>query len=187
MRLTLFTSTILRDGCLFDMETSRPASLHTKLVIYVISIFFLSCSSTHSISDTEKGYQIKNLINSRSYQFKARFVTPLGGKQIALTSEYLMQVSPERIDADLPYFGEAYSAPIGPGESGVNFSSTNFRYDIEDTRNGWTITIEPEDTRDVRKLALSVTQSGAATLQVFSNYKQLISYSGTVIRKPDGR
>ncbi|HEY1023628.1 MAG TPA: DUF4251 domain-containing protein [Sphingobacteriaceae bacterium] len=154
------------------------------LVIALCTWIFTACSSSQPVDDTRAGVQVKDLLKSKNYQFKAHYATPQGGRQILLTTDYFLRVSGTRVEAVLPYFGEAYSAPIGPGEAGVNFTSSNFSYDIEENKNRWTIIIGPRDTRDVQKLTLTVTGSGRASLHVNSNYKQAITYSGSIMKAP---
>jgi hypothetical protein len=76
---------------------------------------------------------------------------------------------------------------MGADETGIKFNSSDFDYEIQPKRNGWHIQVKPNDSREVRVLNLRVTASGEATLQVTSNFKQSISYSGEIIKVSDRR
>ena len=123
----------------------------------------------------------QDLVRSKSFRFVAQSAMPLRGRTIQLTSQYFMKVMPDTIICDLPYYGRAYSAPIDPTEGGINFTSTDFDYDVANRKKGgWDITIKPKDTRDVRQLTLTVSENGYGTLIALSNNRQQISYYGQI-------
>lgn len=123
---------------------------------------------------------VEKMVNSRDFVFKAQTVVPTGAVSRVLTSEYDLKVMGDSVNSYLPYFGRAYQAPF-PGESGIQFSTTHFKYKAsERKKGGWHITIEPEDTRNVREMDLTVYDNGNAYLQVLSNYRQPISFNGYI-------
>ena len=125
--------------------------------------------------------EIANLIQSKSFVFVANTAFPLGGRTINLTSLYNVRLSADTVVSDLPYFGRAFVAPINPSEGGIHFTSTKFSYDIKERKKGgWNITILPNDTKDVRQMYMTVSEEGYASLQVTSNNRQNISYSGYI-------
>jgi len=125
--------------------------------------------------------QIENMIQSKNYVFIARSALPMRGRNINLTSIYDLKVSGDTVISDLPYFGRAYSAPINPAEGGIHFTSNDFTYNLtERKKGGWDITILPKDTRDVRQMFLTVSESGYASLQLTSNNRQAISFNGYI-------
>jgi hypothetical protein len=125
------------------------------------------------------------LIDAKTYIFNANTAMPMRGNSIPLTSYYTLQVGPDTIISDLPYFGRAFSAPINPSEGGIKFISTNFKYETEEGKNGrYEIFIVPKDDKDARQLRLSVSENGYATLSVSSNNKDNISFYGTVTEVP---
>ena len=131
----------------------------------------------------EKGKALKDLLDSRHFTFKARTMMPTGRGARQLTSDYDLTIKGDTVVAYLPYFGRAY-APVLPGEGGIDFTSTHFTYKIREKKDEWLVTIQPKDTRDVRQLYLTIQDNGYAQLQVNSNNRQPISYSGQ-IEKPD--
>jgi hypothetical protein len=155
-----------------------------KRLSYLMFLTFLS--GTFSCTSQKAGVTgsspVEGLINSQNYMFKADFATPMGGRQILITGPYDLRITKESVVANLPYFGVSQRAPMGSDESGIKFSSTDFTHVVQPKKNGWQIQIKPNDNREVRMLNLRVTTSGRATLQVSSNYKQSISYSGQIIK-----
>ncbi|HEX8278408.1 MAG TPA: DUF4251 domain-containing protein [Segetibacter sp.] len=125
--------------------------------------------------------QIQDFINSKNYVFVAQTALPIGGRAINLTSPYEVRVSGDTVASDLPYFGRAFVAPMNPSEGGIHFTSTNFNYKVKGRKKGgWDIAILPKDSKDVRQMLLTVSESGYGTLQVVSNNRQQISYNGYV-------
>ncbi len=160
------------------MKMNRDRFVALKLFAFAFMILLSSCAIRR---DAGADPQIKNLIESGNFKFDAQFATPMGGRQIQLTGPYELVISENSINSHLPYYGVAYRAPIGSDESGIKFTSGDFGYNVTPRKSGWNIQIRPNDQQDVRALSLRVTASGVATLQVTSNYRQSISYSGRIV------
>ena len=128
----------------------------------------------------EKPAKVKSMIESKNFVFVAQSVMPMSGPVRQLTSEYDMKVTNNTLDTYLPYFGRAYQAPLDPTKGGIEFKSKDFTFDTKTKKKGWDIVIHPKDNRDVRELYLSVSRDGYATLEVTSNDRQAIRYTGYV-------
>jgi hypothetical protein len=160
---------------LFKMKT---AYIFSGWVLCIL-IAAASCVSSSSAQENDK--DIKALIDAKRYVFIAQSATPTGGRLVQLTSSYDLKIRPDSIISYLPYYGRAYSAPIDPNQGGIQFTSTDFEYTQTDRKKGgWNIVIKPKDIRDPRQLSLTVSTAGYATLQVLSNDRQAISFSGYV-------
>ncbi len=135
--------------------------------------------------DSSKIAKIKELIENQHYTFMAQSVTPLSGRLRQLTSDYDLQVSKDVIVSHLPYFGRAYSAPMNPSDGGIQFTSKDFEYTVTNKKKGgWDVNIKYKDTQDVKQMQLSIFDNGTSSLQVISNNRQSISFSG-YITSPD--
>src|ERR1043165_2815237 len=92
---------------------------------------------------------LKNLLTSKNFIFKAQSAWPLQGTVVQLNAGYDMRVLPDSINTYLPYFGRAYT-PSFNSEGGISFTSKKFDYIIKEmSKGGWEITIKPSDTKDV--------------------------------------
>ncbi|MFI5129541.1 MAG: DUF4251 domain-containing protein [Chitinophagales bacterium] len=124
--------------------------------------------------------EIKRIVESQSYVFKAQMANPQGAMSRQLTSEYDLTVTKETVVSFLPYFGRAYVAPANPAEGGIKFSSSKFDYKQSHKGKSWRITISPKDAPDVQQLYMDIFDNGRATLQVISTNRQTISFNGYV-------
>jgi Domain of unknown function (DUF4251) len=123
---------------------------------------------------------IKRIVESRKYIFKAQVAYPATGQSRQLTSDYDLSVSPNAVTSYLPYFGEAYIAPIDPTDGGLKFTSTSFEYNAIKKEKNWEIMIRPKDARDVQQFNLTIFDNGNANLDVTNARRQSISYSGYI-------
>jgi hypothetical protein len=159
----------------------------TKIYLSLLLLLIAIAGNVQTISAQSKMEKkaakiaaIKNLVDSQAFVFYAESVTPMSGRLRNLTSEYTLDISKDKIISDLPYFGRAYSAPIGT-DGGIKFSSVNFEYSIKDRKKGgWDIVIKPKDASDVQVCNLTVFDEGSASLQVTSTNRQPISFSGNI-------
>lgn len=151
------------------------------LVGIVISLVVFSCKSTEpSLEKQQQMARLKENIEKRNYTFIATSAIPLGFRQIDLTSEYTLEVKNDTIKCRLPYFGTSYVAPLDPNQIGINFTSTDFDYQIKEKKNTWEITITLNDNKDIRKLFLTAGNTGFASLSVQPAMRQVISFNGTI-------
>jgi hypothetical protein len=128
--------------------------------------------------------EVAGAINSKNFVFKANTALPLRGRTIQLTSDYTLTVRNDSVIVFLPYFGRAYTAPIDPTKSALDFTSTDFGYKSDQNKKGnWQIEIEPKDAGDVRQLFLSISKGGYGSLQVTSNNRQSITFNGYIVTK----
>lgn len=128
-----------------------------------------------------KAADIKTIIESQNYVFKATMVYPQGGRSRHLTDEYDLTVTKEKVVSYLPYFGKSYSSSYGSSDGGIKFTSSKFDYKPEKTSKNWEITIKPKDAHDVQELFLTVFDNGSAKLRVTSTNRQGISFDGHVV------
>ena len=146
--------------------------------LFILSILTFSISTING-QDLDKA-TVKNLVDSKSFIFKAQTVLPMGGASRQLTPDYDLKLFGDSMVAYLPYFGRAYG-PINPNEGGIKFTSTDFEYNAKPKKKGgWEVSINPKDAKDVRQLFLSISSNGYASLQITSNNRQTISYHGYI-------
>jgi hypothetical protein len=133
----------------------------------------------------DKQVAVEKMITARNFVFKAQTVLPASPTiNRQLTSDYDVKVSPDTVISFLPYFGRAFTAPMDPTKGGIQFTSTKFEYtQTARKRGGWDIAIKPQDTQDARLLSFSISENGYASLQVISNNRQPITFSGYITEK----
>lgn len=129
--------------------------------------------------EPEQKDAVEHAISTQEYIFHARTALPQRGRSVFLDARYDVTVSKDSIVAYLPYFGRAYTAPIGRDQDGIQFTSTDFDYSVEKKRKRrWEIRIKPNDVQEVQELYLSVSKNGFGSLQVTSTNRQAISFNG---------
>lgn len=148
---------------------------------------FTGCKSTEMTAEQmAKAGVMAGKIETPRFTFSAINAQPTGGRTVNLTSAYEVKITPDTIQVYLPYFGRAYTAPIGNNEGGIRFTSTDFEYTSEKKRNGtYEITITPHDIENNNMLTglvmrLSAGVTGYGTLSVQSTNRQNISFYGTI-------
>ena len=152
-----------------------------KTLIPIMAIIFCisGCASKSAQGTGENLSSIQTALEDQRYIFKARTAIPSGGRNVQLTTDYNLTVLKDSVIAYLPYFGRAYSAPLPSARGGIQFTSTDFKYETRNRRNGVReINIKPNDAADVQQLILSLSRDGYGSLQVTSNNRQSITFNG---------
>jgi hypothetical protein len=148
------------------------------LPILFIFLFSFTHITFAQETDAEK---LQQAIESKTFEFVVHQASGMRGRTIQLTSGYTLDMNPEKVKADLPFFGRAYSATPGSTDGGIKFEFTDYAYKIKPRKKGgWDITIEPSEPNDVRFVYLTIQKTGNASLRITSNNKEGMSYSGVV-------
>lgn len=127
--------------------------------------------------------KIKYLISTEDFVFIAETVSPIKGNTRSLTPGYEMQVLGDSIIAHLPYIGADRSGPFSPSNIGIDFRTSDFTYKTVEKKSGWSIAIIPKDVKNANQISLNVSRKGYATLQVLSNYRESISFTGYITER----
>jgi hypothetical protein len=156
-----------------------------SLLMTTLLTFLYLCGKTQSQADQKKQEEyarLNTMVQSRQYRFDAQSATAKKGRTVQLSGGYGLSIKKDRLDAELPYYGRAYTTDYPPSNSngGIKFSSSDFSY-VADTvkKGGWDITIKPKNTK-VNTIYLTITTSGYCTVRVNSNDRDPISYYGVI-------
>ena len=153
-----------------------PGKTSGKIFIAAVALFM---SSAINAQPDKSG--VKTSVESKQFVFHAQTALPTSGRSRQLTSDYSLRVLPDTLVSNLPFYGRAYSVSYGSGDGGFNFTSTKFDYSASPgKKKGWDISIKPKDVTDFREFSLSLSDNGYGTLQVFSNNRQPISFTGYI-------
>lgn len=172
-----------------------------------LAVSFLTARAQETDKETKKEKKareaavFKDLLENKQFTFTAQQAYPMAGsaRDIAsipglnrggfpfngvawqLNGAYDVVVKQDTVICYLPYFGRAFVAPYGSSDTGIKFTSKDFDYSIKPQRkDGWYVTIKPNDVQGMQSLQFAVSSSGYTTLQVIDNNRQTISFNGVV-------
>lgn len=98
------------------------------------------------------------------------------------TDHYSVDIKTNNIQVNLPYYGRRFVGTMNPSDNGLNFETSNFNYQIKNTKKGgYIVTISPDDVKHVSKIFIEISKNGKGYLSVQPNDRTPISYSGYVI------
>jgi hypothetical protein len=102
---------------------------------------------------------------------------PLRGGSKHVTN-YSLSLKDGVLNSHLPYIGQAWRVPYGGGHA-LNFSAEIGGYDVVRTRNeGYEVRIYVKTDEDQHVYTLTVFDNGRASLDVQSQNRERISFSG---------
>lgn len=153
------------------------------LLAAILVSFALSQCATSQKAVKLTSNDVKNMVDSSRFVFVAERVIPLRGRTRYLTSSYDVTVKKDSLESYLPYFGRAYQAPVDPTKGGIQFTSSNFTYQVDAKGAGqWNVIIKPNDYRDIQQLYFNIFENGTANLNVVNTHKDPISFDGHIER-----
>lgn len=149
-----------------------------KLAILVLLYLSIAGLVQGQQTNTQK---LREAVNAKTFVFESRQASGMRGRMIQLDPGYTLDVSPEKVVANLPFFGRAYSSTPGQIDEGLKFELTEYDYAVKPRKKGgWDVSIKPIGTGDIRSVTLTIQTSGYASLRIISNSKDPMSYSGII-------
>ncbi|MBN7809643.1 DUF4251 domain-containing protein [Algoriphagus sp. H41] len=143
-------------------------------------LFCLSIMAAASAQQTDPE-KLQQAVDTKTFVFEGRQASGVRGRMIQLDPGYTLEVSPEKVTGNLPFFGRSYQGTPGSTDIGLKFDFSEFDYSVKPRKKGgWDITIEPKESSDVRSVFLTIQSKGNASLRVTSNSKEPMSYTGFI-------
>lgn len=164
--------------------------MKTKLFLFTGLLVFAGFVSAQNENRQSRAAameaKVKKAVDSGRFCLVMNQAQPMVGGLITLTAEYTLTMAQDSAIAFLPYFGRAYSAPMDPSEGGIKFSGPVMEKKVvfNEKKKGYEINFSVRTRDDVYRLYVNVWLNGTADINVISNNRQSISFSGD-IRLPD--
>lgn len=122
-----------------------------------------------------------SLINGGSYTFTAGKAHPQGFRTIDLTTNPgHLKVTPELVNASLPFFGRGYAGMAYGGDAGIKFDNKPGKYTLSKTKKGYLVVMEVSGKSETFNLTLDIFKNGSTTLTVLGTNRSAMSYKGTI-------
>lgn len=124
---------------------------------------------------------VRALLNSNNFEFVANTVFPLGQPPKNLVgSDYTITFSPKMVISNMPYYGRAYSTPMGR-DKGMRFKGAPEIFTVSTKGSPYSVQTTVTNEKDTYSISLEVEASGYATLGIATNNRQTITYHGEVV------
>ena len=162
----------------FIIKNTIPCIFFTVIVLFAAPWGWTQSSNESS----EEFTNIKELVSSKKYVFKADRMLPQSGASKMLTSTYTLKVTDTTAKAHLPYYGVAYSNVKYGGNGGVTFDGKMLEYsrEIKEKKERILVKFRIHGDNNLYMCSLNVTKSGSATLHIIPDNRQSISYWGDI-------
>lgn len=123
-------------------------------------------------------------LRQKHFEVTVDYVYPLTGTPRNLSYGYALKVKGDSVISYLPYFGRAYSIPYGGGK-GLDFTGKIKKYVVTHVKTDrWRVEFETDSGEDVLRYSVEVFDNGKAAIDVNSNNRESIRYSGEWLSEP---
>lgn len=131
----------------------------------------------------EKALEVKEMIEGGRFTVDVNRAVPMSGRAVNLTSSYSLELKGDSVVSFLPYYGRAYTAPYGGGNT-MDFKATVSEYDLSyDKKGAATLKFRTRTDNDTYAFSINVFPNGASTIRVTPVNKQGITYYGELAVK----
>jgi hypothetical protein len=126
--------------------------------------------------------QIKAIVESKNFIFKASTVNPANTTTKTLTSDFGIEIRNDSIFSYMPYYGNTYSRDYSSNNtSPMGFIQPVDTYEMEKTKSGYDVHIKVQNVHDVIDLVFHISEMGSASVAATSINRQAISYTGDIL------
>lgn len=147
--------------------------------------FFLACIVLvqAKAQDSAKA-GIESVLQSKHYIFEPTNMTSSKGRMRHLTPGYFIKLNGDSLSVYLPYVGRAYSAPMGSSETGYDFTTTDFTYEVAPgKKKSYNVSIKTKGKMYNSEFSLSVYDDGTTYVRAVSTDRDAVSYNGNIQEK----
>ncbi|MGL5635628.1 MAG: DUF4251 domain-containing protein [Bacteroidales bacterium] len=156
-----------------------------KRIMYLASILFVlsSCATKAYIPKNEKEArkmeQVETAVANGDYLIEIANAVPMGGRLINLNGNYTVEVRNDSAFVFLPFYGRAYTAPMGLNDGGIKFNAPIDNYKLTTTKKGvYKVDMEIRTNQDSYRIYLEIMPDGTSTVRINSNNRSPMSYYG---------
>jgi len=122
------------------------------------------------------------ITDSSNWEFTATQAMPQYGTPQYISANYTVTCTGKKLVVYLPYYGRATAGiDVYSGKGPLDFKSTDFTIKRLKAKAGrWSISIRPNDYREVQSMDFTFYDDGTANLNVNLSNRSPISFTGTV-------
>ena len=126
--------------------------------------------------------QIREIVASKNFIFKAESVNPVNAGTKKLTSDFGIEVRNDSIFSYMPYYGNSYSRDYTSFKnSPMGFIQPMESYRQIRRKSGYAIDIKVKNQHDVIDLTFHISKTGIASVSASSINRQNITYTGEIL------
>ena len=130
----------------------------------------------------EQTKQIRSIIDSKNYTFKAETVKPINTKTMTFTSDFGIEVRGDSIFSYLPYYGNTYVRDFSSHKnSPMGFAQPIYSYSRKYVKSGYKIKIKVKNENEFIDLNFHISKTGYTSLSATFISRQSISYDGEIL------
>jgi hypothetical protein len=130
----------------------------------------------------QKIKQIKEIVISKNFIFKAESVNPVNAGTKLLTSDYGIEIRNDSIFSYMPYYGHTYSKDYsGFTNSPMGFIQPMESYKQSKTKSGYLIEVQVKNQYDIIDLTFHISKTGITSVSASSINRQNITYTGEIL------
>lgn len=162
---------------------------HRIFLLFLLMFTFLGIAQNNKSfskkeSKAEKKARIEqttdSLLNTRNYSVEVHTAFPRGWQAIQLSSLYYLSIKGDSVEVDLPYYGRAYNVSYPLQDGGIEINATVTNYQHVKKRNHAQITFDARNEFDLYRFTMTISPGGYASIEVNSNNRQGIGFSGII-------
>ena len=158
-----------------------------RIIIWLVPLLMmLGCATGQERAEQRAKMKeaVAEAIASRHLHIDISSMSTLRYGTKMLTANYFLELRGDTLRSDLPYWGQAYQAPIGSPSIGLNFEAPILRYsESRPKANKTQLELDVKTTEDAYHYLIELYDTGESYIRVRSLNRDPISFDGNIGRE----
>jgi hypothetical protein len=158
--------------------------IKTARLVIVFSLIFSSCASLQE--RTERKEQMKKAVAeavaARQMHIEITSMNTMRYGSRTVTSDFYLELKGDSVRSYLPYFGQAYQAPMISPSKGLNFETKAKNIKVTQPKKDLSrIEIDMKTDEDTYNYVIELYETGKTYVNVRSQHRDPISFDGDFV------
>ncbi len=155
-----------------------------RMIVWLLPLLLLmGCATAQERAEQRVRMKkaVAEAVASRHLHIDVNTMSTLRYGAKTLTSNYFLELRGDTLRSDLPYWGQAYQAPVGGPSIGLNFEAPILRYsESRPKANKTLLELDVKTQEDAYHYLIEVYDTGESYIRVRSLNRDPISFDGAL-------
>ena len=154
----------------------------SRIIVWLLLLLMMfGCATTQERAEQRAKMRtaVAEAVASRHLHIDVSTMSTLRYGSKTLTSNFFLELRGDTLRSDLPYWGQAYQAPLGSPSIGLNFEAPILRYsESRPKANKTLLELDVKTQEDIYHYLIEVYDTGESYIRVRSLNRDPISFDG---------
>ena len=156
------------------------------LILLYVLLTFVSCATVQKRAERKEQMKkaVAEAVTTKQMHIDITSMATMRYGSRAVTTDFYLELKGDSVISYLPYFGQAYQAPMMSPSQGLNFETRAKSMKVtQPKKDQYRIEMDMKTDEDSYHYVIELYDSGKAYIHVRSQHRDPISFDGDIVIK----